>query len=344
MSRGAAIRALISLVAVAACGPRPEPMDPSIDPQPVEFAPSVDTGVAVAGLPPATPPAPAPIPLAERGTVVDRLPEFAFDGGWIDFEIRRDGNTVIEVARNHYAVALMMSWQFAQLDNEYPTTATTGVSLLPAASAPNGDGAPVVLAVFQVLDPRRPFRRNVEFHARWGDPRARPIAYAYRLPWPAGRTFTVLQGFHGAFSHRGSNEFAVDFDCPVATHVLAARNGVVVATNASAQGAGTTPDFTDYHRTNFVLIRHDDGTLGEYMHLAPSGVTVTPGTKVGRGDPIGLSGNTGFSTTPHLHFQVITAGDDGIAARSFPIRFASAPDRVDEPVQGQAYASWETAH
>jgi murein DD-endopeptidase MepM/ murein hydrolase activator NlpD len=181
----------------------------------------------------------------------------------------------------------------------------------------------------------------IQLHERFGDPQARPAPYAYRLPYPTGKTFAVLQGFHGAFSHRGSNEFAVDFDCPVATRVVAARPGVVIASNAAAQGAGTTPDFLEYTRTNFILVLHDDGTIGEYMHLAPSGVEVAAGQRVERGQEIGLSGNTGFSSTPHLHFQVMTAADDGIAAQSFPIRFAVAPSRIEEPVQGRAYPAWE---
>ena len=154
------------------------------------------------------------------------------------------------------------------------------------------------------------------------------------------QAFSVLQGFHGAFSHRGSNEYAIDFDCPVATSVLAARPGIVVAANA-ALNAGTTPDFLEYQRVNWVLVLHDDGTLGEYMHLAPSGVEVHPGTAVHRGDELALSGYTGFSSTPHLHFQVMTAADDGIAAQSFPFKFAVSPTRDEEPVQGRAYPSWE---
>ena len=54
-----------------------------------------------------------------------------------------------------------------------------------------------------------------------------PNPYVYRLPYPTGLTFSVLQGFHGAFSHRGSNEFAIDFDCPVATRVLTAREDLL---------------------------------------------------------------------------------------------------------------------
>ena len=134
----------------------------------------------------------------------------------------------------------------------------------------------------------------------------------------------------------------MDFDCPVATTVLATRPGVVVAAYAAAASAGTTTEFLEYRRTNFVLLLHDDGTLGEYMHLSPSGIEVAPGQRVERGQGLALSGNTGFSSTPHLNFQVMTAGDDGVSLRSFPFRIAVAPNRVEEPVQGRRYSAWET--
>jgi murein DD-endopeptidase MepM/ murein hydrolase activator NlpD len=288
-------------------------------------------------------PAPAAVrlePDASRATVVDRVIDFAFDGGRIEIEMRRDGDRIFEVARNHYAVPIVVEWQLAELTNLEPLAPAAGVAILPAAAAPNGDGAPVVLTTLQQINPALPFHRVVMLHERFGDPNARPQPYAYRLPYRSG-TFSVLQGFHGAFSHRGSNEFAVDFDCPVATHVLAARPGIVVAANAAAQGAGTTAEFLEYRRTNFVIVRHDDGTLGEYMHLAPSGVLVQPGQRVTRGDELALSGNTGFSSTPHLHFQVMTAGDDGRSARSFPFRLAVAPNVAEEPVTGKSYRAWE---
>ena len=174
-----------------------------------------------------------------------------------------------------------------------------------------------------------------------GRGRAEASSYAYALPYPVGSTFSVLQGFGGSFSHTGSNEYAVDFNCPVATPVVAARPGRVVAINASAQGSGTTSEYLDDRRANFVLVLHDDGTLGEYMHLSPSGVEVHPGQKVERGQRLALSGNTGFSSTPHLHFQVMTAGEDGRSARSFPFRIAVGPNRVEEPVQGRSYRAWE---
>jgi murein DD-endopeptidase MepM/ murein hydrolase activator NlpD len=77
------------------------------------------------------------------------------------------------------------------------------------------------------------------------------------------------------------------------------------------------------------------------MHLSPSGLDVQAGQRVKRGDRLALSGNTGFSSTPHLHFQVMTANDDGRSGHSFPIRFAVAPGRAEEPVAGNSYRAWE---
>ena len=275
------------------------------------------------------------------GQLVDRTVDFVFDGGQLDFEMYRDGDHVVQLARSHYAVPVMIAWSVTGLANLDPSGPTSGVAFLPPSPAPRSPGAAVVLVELHQLDPSQHYRRELQFKARFGDPRARPTPYTYALPYPHGLTFSVLQGFHGSFSHRGSNEFAVDFDCPVATPVLAARPGVVVVTHAAAQGSGTTPEYLEYARTNFVLIRHDDGTLGEYMHLSPSGIAVTPGQRVDRGQQLALSGNTGYSSTPHLHFQVMTAAEDGVSAHSFPFEMAVAPRRVEVPTQGQRYAAWE---
>jgi murein DD-endopeptidase MepM/ murein hydrolase activator NlpD len=303
--------------------------------------PAPGTATVYAGAPEPTGELAPVTDMARAGVVIGRTSDFAFHGGRVEIEMRRDGDHIYEIARNYYAVPLVMEWQLGELVNLGPLAPLAGVARLPAAAAPNAEGPPIVLTTLQILDPTQSYRLGSALHERFGDPNAVPQTYAYRLPYRSGKTFTVLQGFHGSFSHRGANEFAVDFDCPVATPVLAARPGLVVATHEAAQGAGTTPEFLEYARTNFVIVLHDDGTLGEYMHLAPSGVKVTPGQRVARGDELALSGNTGFSSTPHLHFELMTAGDDGRSARSFPFRIAVAAGKVEEPVQGRAYLSWE---
>jgi len=336
--------AALCLIFLSACAP--PPADPNY-PQGGGGTDDTSTGGGVGGgigvaspVNPATVPPPAIDPGA-FGTVDQSTGDFSFEGGRIDFELRREGDRVLQIARNRYAVPIVVAYTLDNLENAAPVTATTGVVVLPAAPAPLGKGAARVLAELQIQDRTQPYRRTLGFHARFGDPRARPNPYPYRLPYQRGLAFAVLQGFHGTFSHRGSNEYAVDFNCPVATKVLAARAGVVVAANASAQGSGTSAEFLEYTHVNFVLVQHEDGTLGEYMHLAPSGVLVQPGQRVARGQALALSGNTGFSSTPHLHFQVMTAADDGVAAQPFPFQFAIGANRVVEPVQGETYVGWE---
>lgn len=284
---------------------------------------------------------PAPSDLEALGRLDDRMVDFVFDGGQLEFELYRAGGRVVQVARSRYAVPVVISWSVSALANLAPLTHTEGSAYLPPADGPLGVGPTVILAELEHVDSTQRYHRELYFRARFGNPRMRPEPYAYALPYPHGLTFSVLQGFHGGFSHRGSNEYAVDFDCPVATPVLAARPGVVVVSNAAAHGSGTTPEYLDYKRTNFVIVHHDDGTLGEYMHLAPSSVQVKPGQRVERLDRLALSGNTGFSSTPHLHFQVMTASPDGVSAISFPFRMAVAPARDEEPLQGRRYSAWE---
>jgi len=287
----------------------------------------------------------APPPLTGAPHVVgkldDRMIDFQFEGGRLELELYRSGTRIEQVVRNRYIVPLTIHWTMSALSNLQPVSAIEGVSVLPPATAPMATGEPIVIAELQQVDPRARYRRELYFTAKFGDPGARPTAYTYALPYPRGKTFSVLQGFHGAFSHRGSNEFAVDFDCPVATPVVAARPGVVVAINASAQGSGTTPEFFEDARANFVLVLHDDGTIGEYMHLSPSGAEVRPGQRVVRGQELALSGNTGYSSTPHLHFQVMTAAEDGTAKHPFPFEFAVGPRQASAPVLGQRYRAWE---
>ncbi|HET9620613.1 MAG TPA: M23 family metallopeptidase [Kofleriaceae bacterium] len=280
-------------------------------------------------------------PPHEAGQLDDRRVDYQFEGGQLEFELYRDGAQIEQVVKNRYAVPVVLHWTIDSFDNVEPVSPASGVVVLPPARSPLGAGQLVVLAALQQLDPGLGYRRELHFDARFGDPAARPDGYVYGLPYPHGLTFAVLQGFHGAFSHHGSNEFAVDFACPIATPVVAARPGTVVAVNASARGNGTTPDFLDDHRANFVLVLHDDGTLGEYMHLAPSGALVHPGQRVRRGQQIALSGNTGFSSTPHLHFQVMTASEDGITKHPFPFQIEIRPKHASEPMQGQRYAAWE---
>lgn len=140
----------------------------------------------------------------------------------------------------------------------------------------------------------------------------------YLLPYAPGQAYSVSQAYGGTFSHTGPERYAIDWKMPEGTAVRAARNGVVVALKDDSDLGGADRSFEAY--ANYILIEHPDGTIGNYAHLQKHGAKVTIGQKVEAGTTIGLSGNTGFSSGPHLHFSVFKT-KDGSERESVPIRF-----------------------
>jgi murein DD-endopeptidase MepM/ murein hydrolase activator NlpD len=159
-------------------------------------------------------------------------------------------------------------------------------------------------------------------------------AYVYHLPYRPGARYLVTQGYNGSFSHRGANQYAIDWKMPEGTLVCAAREGLVVKVRQDSNRGGGSVKFDKYN--NFVLIRHDDGTLAHYCHLQQDGVLVKPGDRVQVGEPIAHSGNTGFSSGPHLHFCVFKA-KSGRERESIPVRFLTATDSATTLVESARY-------
>jgi len=156
----------------------------------------------------------------------------------------------------------------------------------------------------------------------------------YQLPYAPRSKFTVTQGYNGAFSHQGANQYAIDWKMPEGTPVHAARSGVVVRVKDDSHIGGSSPKYDRY--VNYVLIRHDDGTLAHYCHLQAGGCVVKPGQHVAEGDLIAHSGNTGFSSGPHLHFCVFK-NLNGRARQSLPVKFRTAAQQAITLVEGRAY-------
>lgn len=126
--------------------------------------------------------------------------------------------------------------------------------------------------------------------------------YLYALPFPKGKKYRVTQSFGGKFSHHSEkSKYAIDFNLKVGDTVCAARGGIVIRTKDHFKEHGGK-DFIK--KANLIIIQHSDGTLASYVHLDCKGVFVAPGTKVTKGQPIGISGFTGFARGPHLHFVV----------------------------------------
>jgi len=155
----------------------------------------------------------------------------------------------------------------------------------------------------------------------------------YDLPFHG--TAKITQGYHGAYSHTGEFEYAVDWDMPIDTPIYAAREGTVVGLRASMEVGG--PDRKFQNSANYILIRHPDGTIGSYDHLLKDGVVVQLNEKIGKGQLIGYSGLSGFTSGPHLHFFVFKA-NDGYTRQSFPIRVRTNSG-VESLVEGRYYTS-----
>ena len=158
--------------------------------------------------------------------------------------------------------------------------------------------------------------------------------YVYQLPYAPGAKFHVSQAFNGIFSHKGSNRYAIDWEMPEGTPVYAARGGLVVRTQDTWNTGGASLKFDRFN--NYVLIRHDDGTLGHYCHLQQGGCLVKLGQRVKAGELLALSGNTGFSSGPHLHFCVFRT-KDGKERESIPVRFRTADNEALTLVSGRTY-------
>jgi len=146
-------------------------------------------------------------------------------------------------------------------------------------------------------------------------------AWVYHLPYPAGRRYVVTQAYNGAYSHKGPNRYALDWKMPEGTPVCAVRDGVVVKLREDSNTGGPSVKYDRF--SNFILVRHEDGTLAHYCHLQHNGALVKVGERVEAGEVIGRSGSTGFSTGPHLHLCIFRT-IDGRERESIPVRFQTA--------------------
>jgi murein DD-endopeptidase MepM/ murein hydrolase activator NlpD len=159
------------------------------------------------------------------------------------------------------------------------------------------------IATLRSVDPGKPASFALQFGAVPGDPAARPDGSVYRLPLDT-QDWRIDQGFGGSFSHaEPQSRYAIDLAVDEGTPVLAARDGVVMQVEDDFEGAGLDREKFGA-RANHVRVLHADGTMAVYAHLLSESVTLAPGQRVRTGQRLGASGNTGFSSGPHLHFAV----------------------------------------
>ena len=125
-------------------------------------------------------------------------------------------------------------------------------------------------------------------------------SHIYELPYEEEKSYLMVQGYYSKLSHK--NEYSLDFKMKTGTNICAARDGKVVRMREKYTEGGTNKKYMN--AANIIVIKHDDSTFAGYWHLQKDGAFVEVGDEVKAGDIIGLSGDTGYSAFPHLHFWV----------------------------------------
>lgn len=121
------------------------------------------------------------------------------------------------------------------------------------------------------------------------------IQLPFNGAYPVTQEFGENPEIYSRFGKPGHN--GVDFGCPTGTEIIAASDGEIINIGYDPSGYG-----------NFIKIQHN-GFATLYAHL--SKINTVIGARVSAGEVIGLSDNTGYSTGPHLHFELRIAGFPG---------------------------------
>jgi len=151
----------------------------------------------------------------------------------------------------------------------------------------------------------------------------------YRAPFPLAETHVITQAYPMRATHvTPDSQYAVDIGLPDGTPIHAAREGIVINLRHDSFRGGVEAALLD--QANVVEILHDDGTIAVYAHLHWDSIQVHVGQRVALGQYIANSGNTGFTSGPHLHFAVLrNAGNNNV---SVPIQFAGMGGVAVTPV------------
>ncbi len=224
---------------------------------------------------------------------------------------------------NHYYGPVQVAVSFQSNDNVVSTPPLPHKFVLP------GHGAHRVLSIAP-RDPHRSWSYRLSYEYVPGPPRQPTSSkHAYDAPF-AGGPFQVSQGWHGESTHTGlQSAYAIDITMPEGTPVLAARDGIVMEVARDFSGSGTRDYYAD--RANIVRILHGDGSMAVYAHLQLESTIVRPGQAILSGEQIARSGNTGYSTGPHLHFAVLHNSE--MTLRSIPFSVLTSKG-AKEPTTG----------
>lgn len=196
-----------------------------------------------------------------------------------------------------------------------------------------------VLVSLDVLD-NEPFP-YAEYSYRYlpGDPSiTHNVGDGYQVPFSTGKTFPITQAYPEAITHATVDSYqAVDIAMPIGTDVMAARSGIVFDVVSDKYKGGIDKGYAA--DANIIRILHDDGTFALYAHLNWNTIRVKPGDHVEAGEYIADSGNTGFSSGPHLHFAV--QKNVGLRVDSLPVIFKGAGSATVTPQSGNSLTAYK---
>lgn len=260
--------------------------------------------------------------------LITLLPAFAQAQDPIKIYDKRSNESITVYADNQEAYPFTISFRidYQGLKPKEP---------LPKYVVVPGNQEAFVLAELEI--PRnRSWKISYRFQYMEGDANAEhDDDFVYQLPFEAGKTFSLTQGYNGRSTHQGIN--ALDFTMPKGETVVAARGGTVVKIKEDSNRG--CPSSRCLDNGNFVRILHSDGTMAEYYHLQKNGALVSVGDVVDQGQPIGKSGATGFASGPHLHFIVFKT--DGIKQISFRTKFKYGSNRIGYLREGERYTAFD---
>ena len=271
----------------------------------------------------------------EEGAVVDEVRVLSAGPGKGSVQVSASdaGDAVRFLADNRFHVPIEVQLRFTRLRNvERPDEDGNLSWVLPPVSVTE------LMTLNKTGSGRMP---SIEYQYEYiaGDPDAghRPSSL-YRVPFAVATNFPVTQAYPDVVTHMTPDSYhAVDIAMPIGTNVFAARAGVVFDVSSDNFKSGVDMA-EDGPAANVVQVLHDDGTYAVYAHLNWNSIRVRPGQRVARGQYIADSGNTGYSSGPHLHFVVLR--NAGMRAVSVPVRFAGADSVAVVPASGNVLTAY----
>ena len=244
-----------------------------------------------------------------------------------------EGQTVVLTAHNGFYAPIEMSLEIIQIRGmQYPHPDDTLRWVLPPRSDSRILSLPLLETAAEPL-------LQYSYRYRAGDPAARHQPPGpYRAPFAIATNHPITQAFPLVATHTTpDSHYAVDVSMPIGTDIFAARGGIVFDV-ASTNFTGGLDPARDGPKANVVRILHDDGTYAIYAHLNTNSIRVRPGDIVRRGEYIADSGNTGFSSGPHLHFAVVR--NAGMRIESVPVTFLGQNSETVIPASGRALTAY----